>query len=530
MPYTLQELSESLGIPVGTLRDWVGFGLPHRQDRAGAKRIWIKGTDLADWITAIRQERRKFGVPLGDDEAYCMKCRMRVELEGPYRDRIDGKRLDRAGRCNQCGAQVHRSFAHRDGQAVIVSAPPMAPALRQVQAHRRVSRENYLLVQSFQKQLLSFGYAEKTHSRYASYLRHLLLWAGETPLFSAHTLKPDLFEYMDTGRQDGSGAALADQTRKKVVRVAHEFFIWLKNEHQKPARSMPMAWIHRIRSPRSRSRRSSHGQASQMAIGATPSAAPERDAVTEAEILTVARLTIPANEVTLLRDQAAACFLFASGIRAGAFCTLPVRAFDPKELTVAQLAELGVLTKNGKRAVTSLLPIPELIKVIQHWDHYVRSRLPVSAMWFTPFRGNWGQMQLTADPAGPSRQHQLPKALWRIYSHAGLPYRHPHAHRHGHAMFALQHARSLADYKAISQNLMHGDLFITDRTYAVFNSDDVHERIQGLLKPAGATTSDGIGPTAIAPGGDLANAQLMAQIDRMLEEKFNRHMGLGGRA
>jgi integrase len=525
MQYGLQELSESLDVPVGTLRDWIAAGLPHQQDRTGAKRIWIVGTDLADWMTAIRHARSKHGRRMADDEAYCMKCRRRVEMLGPFRDQLDGERLDRAGHCTQCGSEIHRSFAHKDGQPVLKSAPVTASPSERVQGRRPVSRENFLLVEAYLQQRLSSNYSPKTCSRYASYLRHLLLWVGEHPLCAAHTREPDFFEYLEIARQDGSAGPLAHATQKKIIGLAHEFFLWLKTEHPRQTRRLPIAWIHRIRSSRSKSL----GPRPSGAAAVATATASERAAVTEAEIQAIAQLIIPQEELTLRRDQAAACFLYASGMRAGAFSTMPIAAFDLATLKVAQLSSLGVETKNGKNAVTTLLPIPALMGVIRRWDEFVRGQLPEHAMWFTPIRGHWGNLQLTADKPGRSRHTQLRKALRNVYAHAGLPYRHPHAHRHGHATFGLQHSSSLADYKAVSQNLMHADLFTTDRTYAVFASEDVHHRIHDLLNPARISTSNGRAAEEHPAGGELANAQVMAQLALLGKElqEIKHHMRLG---
>ncbi len=44
----------------------------------------------------------------------------------------------------------------------------------------------------------------------------------------------------------------------------------------------------------------------------------------------------------------------------------------------------------------------------------------------------------------------------------GLPQKSPHQFRHGHAVYVLQHAKTVADYKAVSMNLMHVDIRVTD--------------------------------------------------------------------
>ncbi len=61
-----------------------------------------------------------------------------------------------------------------------------------------------------------------------------------------------------------------------------------------------------------------------------------------------------------------------------------------------------------------------------------------------------------------------------------MPYKSPHKFRHGHAVLALQHARDMADYKAVSMNLMHGDIRVTDRIYAPLAGQEVKRRISGL--------------------------------------------------
>ena len=55
-----------------------------------------------------------------------------------------------------------------------------------------------------------------------------------------------------------------------------------------------------------------------------------------------------------------------------------------------------------------------------------------------------------------------------------------HKFRHGHAVYGLQHAQTMADYKAVSMNLMHEDIKVTDQIYAPILSDEVKHRISTL--------------------------------------------------
>jgi hypothetical protein len=74
----------------------------------------------------------------------------------------------------------------------------------------------------------------------------------------------------------------------------------------------------------------------------------------------------------------------------------------------------------------------------------------------------------------------------------GLPYHSPHKFRHGHAVFALQHAKTMPDYKAVSMNLMHCDIRVTDGIYAPLAQDEVKERIAKLTGPtSGVQVVDG---------------------------------------
>lgn len=70
-------------------------------------------------------------------------------------------------------------------------------------------------------------------------------------------------------------------------------------------------------------------------------------------------------------------------------------------------------------------------------------------------------------------------SFW-IPSLAGLPYKSAHKFRYGHAVYGLQHAQTMADYKAVSLNLIHEDIKITDQIYAPILNEEVAKRIGGL--------------------------------------------------
>jgi hypothetical protein len=105
---------------------------------------------------------------------------------------------------------------------------------------------------------------------------------------------------------------------------------------------------------------------------AMPEHAPQHVYVSLEEILQLAALPIPSDNLPLLRDQASALLLFVSGARDGAFTSLPLAAVDLGRRQIHQLPfEFGVRTKGGKAATTTLLDIPEVMPVIEKWDRPV---------------------------------------------------------------------------------------------------------------------------------------------------------------
>jgi hypothetical protein len=71
-------------------------------------------------------------------------------------------------------------------------------------------------------------------------------------------------------------------------------------------------------------------------------------------------------------------------------------------------------------------------------------------------------------------------ALQLLFTEAQMNYRSAHKFRHGHAVYGLLHAHTMADYKAVSRNLMHHDVTITDSIYAALLDDEVERRISTL--------------------------------------------------
>ena len=65
-----------------------------------------------------------------------------------------------------------------------------------------------------------------------------------------------------------------------------------------------------------------------------------------------------------------------------------------------------------------------------------------------------------------------------------LPYHSPHKFRHGNAGYSLKMARDIQALKAVSQNLMHSNISITDGVYGILSDNDVQGQIALLGQQA----------------------------------------------
>jgi integrase len=295
-------------------------------------------------------------------------------------------------------------------------------------------------------------------------LRHLLEWADETPFEKVARIRPTFPEYVLTARLDDSNIEMSAEYAKKNVRAAKRFFKWL-SKHQKGFRGLSNEWIETLRPRR-------QATAPRQAKG-----------VTLDEVQAMARASV--EETWERRIKAAASLLFLSGMRVGAFVSLPLEAIDLDQRTIKQWPSLGVRTKFKKHATTYLLDIPELLDVARDWDREVRHLLPLNGLWFAPISTETGMIDPNATEVGRHRAKVARKDLRRWTEELGIPYRTPHQFRHGHAVYALKLAQNVADLKAVSQNLMHANLSITDGVYGILSGTDVQERIGALGEEKG---------------------------------------------
>lgn len=134
-------------------------------------------------------------------------------------------------------------------------------------------------------------------------------------------------------------------------------------------------------------------------------------------------------------------------------------------------------------AITYLLDIPELLDVVQRWDRRVRKLSP-SALWYATLTHDSMAITETVQ-AFLGRDNAIQRDVRLICDRAGVPYLSPHKLRHGHIVYALKKARNMGELKAISQNVMHASVTITDQIYGGLTGEDIKNVIGGLGHSSG---------------------------------------------
>jgi site-specific recombinase XerC len=304
------------------------------------------------------------------------------------------------------------------------------------------------------------------------WLRYLLEWAQDRPFEEVPRIRPALPEYMLSARLDGKEGQLSGVYIKKVISASRRFLGWLVKHKPGYTTKITAAWLDTLKPPRLETETKEH------------------EAVTLEEIRAIA--AAPVFSMRDKRIRAAVVFMFLSAMRVGAFVTMPIKALDLETLTVKQWPSMGVHTKFSKKATTYLLNIPDLLRVVKEWDREVRASLVDSSFWFAPFSPETGTFDPGILSVGNQRKSRVNKDLKDWLERVELPYHSAHKFRHGHAVYGIQHSKDVGDLKAVSMNLMHSNLSITDGVYGVLSSADVGKRIAGLgVKLANGDNSRG---------------------------------------
>jgi integrase len=336
-----------------------------------------------------------------------------------------------------------------------------------------INRENYLDV----KEYLRFKVEVQQRDQLSinliySQLKLVLRWLDDCPFANAPTKRPVLSKWVASLElAHKPGVKVSGKWVTDVCDTARAFFKWLCLQNPHKYSALSLAWI------------------ATLVPGRLLEDPPEeRNVVTLHIVRQLIAVKCNPDDLVLKRDKAAAAFLFLSGMRATAFVSLPLKCVDITRHEVRQYPTLGVRTKNGKAAKTALLNIPDLLEVVDEWDTYIRAHASPDDLWYAPMR--WAstlnasiQNQIIAQKVEDVPRHRaqaLRRGLRVLFQMAEVPYMHPHLFRHGHAVYGLKNANTMAEYKAVSMNLMHSNIGITDGIYAELPGEDVKETIRRL--------------------------------------------------
>jgi len=324
-----------------------------------------------------------------------------------------------------------------------------------------IHRQNWLDVRTYLHHIDRVRQnSPETVKRSRAYMRHLIEWADETPLPKARAIDPILPVYL-------ASKGLAPASITKGLSAVRQYFEFARAEWPSRYKRISESWISMLQPPR-------HLR--------LDSRLPVRQFYSLDDVLKIASVSV--ETLREERGRVAVCMLFLSGMRAEALASLPISCVHLSERKIEQLPERGVRTKNRKAAITYLLPIQPLLDVCAEWDRRARI-LPPESLWYATLTRDG--MTLTAtQQAFAGRHNAIERDVRIICERAGVPYLSPHKLRHGHVVYALKKAHNLADLKAISQNVMHASVTITDQVYGKLLDDDVRNTIARLGdSPAG---------------------------------------------
>ncbi len=303
--------------------------------------------------------------------------------------------------------------------------------------------------------------APETVKRARSHLRHLLEWADDVSLTKARSIDPTFPAYLLTARADGKDKTLAPASIIKCLTNTRQFFSFAHGEWTLRYKATSQSWIDLLQPPR-------HIR--------SDSRLPIRQYWSLEDICKIA--SVSTATLREERGKVGACMLYLSGMRADALASLPISCVDLANNQIRQLPEMGVRTKNRKAALTYLLQIPELFDVVKQWDQRARA-LPPTALWYATLTNDGMKITATTQ-AYVGRKDAIEEDLRLICVRANVPYLSPHKLRHGHVVYALKQASNMAELKAISQNVMHSSVTITDQIYGNLIADDVKSIISDL--------------------------------------------------
>jgi site-specific recombinase XerD len=325
-----------------------------------------------------------------------------------------------------------------------------------------INRQNYQLIDEYLLAKIDSGaLSDLSIKRYRSWARHLILWADETTLQKAAEIKPTYIAYLQNVITK-KGKPLSRESWKKLLMVAVDFFNWVKESKKRQVSALSDNWIKTLRIP--------HSIKSEE----------DDEFVSFNEITKLCSISQDSKNLVGIRETAAAAFLYCSGIRVGAFVSLPISAVNIAERSIKQWPEWGVKTKNGKKQTTYMLEIPELIRVIEQWDNIVKKESGKDGYWYAPLRNEWGEKSFSNNRIGEHRDGTFRKNLKNLFVSQDMVYKSPHKFRRGYTSYIRNNSPDLAHFQAASRNMMHETPYTTIKFYSKFDQEEMKNKIKAI--------------------------------------------------
>lgn len=110
MLYMPEELADEIDVNVDTIyRCYLPAGCPHRRD--DKNHIWINGVDFKGWVKDMleKKKRARNNVPMPEGQAFCMRCKKRVDMLNPQVIYSARHNEMLQGRCAECNTKVNRA-------------------------------------------------------------------------------------------------------------------------------------------------------------------------------------------------------------------------------------------------------------------------------------------------------------------------------------------------------------------------------------------------------------------------------------
>ncbi len=330
-----------------------------------------------------------------------------------------------------------------------------------------INRENYRVVKEYLSHLKDEKQLDDQTVRNKWIVCKILLeYADEKPLYNLQGKKPTLPEYLLTNKSERTGMLLSVSYQLKILESVRAFYTWARIYKREIWAKVSESWVENLRVRRSVVNSSKEHK--------------EHEFWKLEDVFKVARY-----EPKTLKEErmkAAICFLFLSGMRVTAFCSLPVDCVDIEGNKIEQKPSKGVITKNRKSATTALLPIPELLEVVKVWDKKIRNKN--SVYWFSPFEvvcsNNGFEPAVISDnllKSSEGRRSIFDSNLRELCHAANVPVLSAHKLRHGHIVYGMRNAKTPEELKVLSQNVMHANIGITDGIYGMLPDENIRRVI-----------------------------------------------------